>query len=65
VCSALAESGKSSRQGSAIVNLSSIAGILGAQLDPLYSMTKGGVRDRARDRRDRVDGHRFHCHRPE
>jgi 3(or 17)beta-hydroxysteroid dehydrogenase len=44
VCApALAESGRSSRQGSAIVNLSSIAGIVGSQLDPLYSMTKGGV----------------------
>jgi len=44
VCaSALAESGKSSRHGSAIVNLASIAGIVGSQLDPLYSMTKGGV----------------------
>jgi len=27
----------------AIVNLASIAGIVGSQLDPLYSMTKGGV----------------------
>jgi 3(or 17)beta-hydroxysteroid dehydrogenase len=44
VCaSALAESGRSSRHGSAIVNLASIAGIVGSQLDPLYSMTKGGV----------------------
>ena len=40
---ALAESGKSSRHGSAIVNLASIAGLVGSQLDPLYSMTKGGV----------------------
>lgn len=40
---ALAESGKSSPHGSAIVNLASIAGIVGSQLDPLYSMTKGGV----------------------
>jgi len=40
---ALAESGKSSRHGSAIVNLASVAGIVGSQLDPLYSMTKGGV----------------------
>jgi 3(or 17)beta-hydroxysteroid dehydrogenase len=40
---ALAESGKSSRHGSAIVNLASIAGIVGSQLDPLYSMSKGGV----------------------
>ena len=44
VCApALAESGKSSRHGSAIVNLASIAGIVGSQLDSLYSMTKGGV----------------------
>jgi len=40
---ALAETGRSSRHGSAIVNLSSIMGIVGSQLDPLYSMTKGGV----------------------
>jgi 3(or 17)beta-hydroxysteroid dehydrogenase len=40
---ALADSGKSSRHGSAIVNLASVAGIVGSQLDPLYSMTKGGV----------------------
>src|SRR4051794_10555936 len=32
---ALAESGKSSRHGSAIVNLASIAGMVGSQLDPL------------------------------
>jgi NAD(P)-dependent dehydrogenase (short-subunit alcohol dehydrogenase family) len=44
VCApALAESGTSSRHGSAIVNLASVAGIVGSQLDPLYSMTKGGV----------------------
>src|SRR6266852_9122744 len=44
VCApALTESGKSSRHGSAIVNLASIAGIVGSQLDPLYSLTKGGV----------------------
>jgi len=40
---ALAESGKSNRHGSVIVNLASVAGIVGSQLDPLYSMTKGGV----------------------
>ena len=40
---ALAESGKTSRHGSAIVNLASVAGLVGSQLDPLYSMTKGGV----------------------
>jgi NAD(P)-dependent dehydrogenase (short-subunit alcohol dehydrogenase family) len=44
VCApALAESGRASRHGSAIVNVSSIAGIVGAQHAPLYSMTKGGV----------------------
>lgn len=44
VCApALSETGKSSRHGSAIVNLSSTAGIVGSQIDPLYSMTKGGV----------------------
>jgi NAD(P)-dependent dehydrogenase (short-subunit alcohol dehydrogenase family) len=40
---ALRERGKSSPQGSAIVNLASVAGLVGSQLDPLYSMTKGGV----------------------
>src|SRR5499427_10951965 len=40
---ALAESGKSSPHGSAIVNLASVAGLVGSQLDPLYSMSKGGV----------------------
>lgn len=40
---ALRERGRSSPQGSAIVNLSSMAGIVGAGLDPLYSLTKGGV----------------------
>ncbi|MFM9940109.1 MAG: SDR family NAD(P)-dependent oxidoreductase [Hyphomicrobiaceae bacterium] len=40
---AMAERGKSSKHGSAIVNLASVAGIVGSQLDPLYSMTKGGV----------------------
>ncbi|MEZ5851484.1 MAG: glucose 1-dehydrogenase [Hyphomicrobiaceae bacterium] len=40
---ALMERGKTSRHGSAIVNLASVAGIVGSQLDPLYSMTKGGV----------------------
>jgi 3(or 17)beta-hydroxysteroid dehydrogenase len=44
VCApALADSGKASRHGSAVVNLASIAGLVGSQLDPLYSMTKGGV----------------------
>ena len=40
---ALAAAGKDSEHGSAIVNLASIAGLVGSQLDPLYSMTKGGV----------------------
>jgi NAD(P)-dependent dehydrogenase (short-subunit alcohol dehydrogenase family) len=40
---ALRERGEKSPQGSAIVNLSSIAGLVGSQMDPLYSMTKGGV----------------------
>jgi NAD(P)-dependent dehydrogenase (short-subunit alcohol dehydrogenase family) len=40
---ALSASGKDSEHGSAIVNLASIAGLVGSQLDPLYSMTKGGV----------------------
>jgi 3(or 17)beta-hydroxysteroid dehydrogenase len=44
VCTAaLKEAGAASRHGSAIVNLASVAGIVGSQLDPLYSMTKGGV----------------------
>jgi NAD(P)-dependent dehydrogenase (short-subunit alcohol dehydrogenase family) len=40
---ALREAAKGSAHGSAIVNLASIAGIVGSTLDPLYSMTKGGV----------------------
>ena len=40
---ALKERGKASQHGSAIVNLASIAGMVGSQLDPIYSMTKGGV----------------------
>lgn len=40
---ALKTAGEVSAHGSAIVNLSSIAGLVGAPLDPLYSMTKGGV----------------------
>ncbi len=35
--------GKTSPHGSAIVNLASVAGLVGSQLDPLYSLTKGGV----------------------
>ncbi|RYJ02518.1 MAG: glucose 1-dehydrogenase [Acetobacteraceae bacterium] len=40
---ALREAAKGAEHGSAIVNLASIAGLVGSQLDPLYSMTKGGV----------------------
>ena len=40
---ALAGRGAASPQGSAIVNTASIAGLVGSELDPLYSMTKGGV----------------------
>src|SRR6185312_6937256 len=40
---ALREAAKSSEHGAAIVNLASIAGLVGSQLDPLYSLTKGGV----------------------
>lgn len=40
---ALRAAGENSAQGSAIVNLASVAGLVGSQLDPLYSLTKGGV----------------------
>jgi NAD(P)-dependent dehydrogenase (short-subunit alcohol dehydrogenase family) len=40
---ALRESAQKSPHGSAIVNLSSVAGLVGSSNDPLYSMTKGGV----------------------
>jgi 3(or 17)beta-hydroxysteroid dehydrogenase len=40
---ALRYAAKNSTHGSAIVNLASIAGLVGSQLDQLYSMTKGGV----------------------
>lgn len=40
---ALRDAGKHSQHGSAIVNLSSIAGLVAAPNDPLYSMAKGGV----------------------
>jgi len=44
VCTAaLKAAGANSKHGSAIVNLASVAGLVGSQLDPLYSMTKGGV----------------------
>ena len=35
--------GKKSKFGSSIINLSSIAGLVGSRLDPLYSMSKGGI----------------------
>jgi 3(or 17)beta-hydroxysteroid dehydrogenase len=40
---ALRERARQSAHGSAIVNLASVAGLVGSQLDPLYSLTKGGV----------------------
>jgi 3(or 17)beta-hydroxysteroid dehydrogenase len=40
---ALRQRGIKSAQGSAIVNLSSIAGLVGSTLAPLYSLTKGGI----------------------
>src|SRR5436309_6842599 len=40
---ALREAATTSPAGSAIVNLSSVAGLVGATQDPLYSLTKGGV----------------------
>jgi 3(or 17)beta-hydroxysteroid dehydrogenase len=40
---ALREAARQSPHGSAIVNLASVAGLVGSQLDPLYSLTKGGV----------------------
>jgi len=40
---ALRERGATSAQGSAIVNLSSIVGLVGSARAPLYSLTKGGV----------------------
>jgi 3(or 17)beta-hydroxysteroid dehydrogenase len=39
----LKKSGAENPQGAAIVNLASVAGLVGSQLDPLYSLTKGGV----------------------
>jgi NAD(P)-dependent dehydrogenase (short-subunit alcohol dehydrogenase family) len=40
---ALREAGRASEHGSTIVNVSSVAGLVGSPGDPLYSMTKGGV----------------------
>ena len=39
----LTKAGDKSNFGSSIINLSSVAGLVGSQLDPLYSMTKGGI----------------------
>ena len=39
----LTKAGKKSKYGSSIINLSSIAGLVGSRLDPLYSMSKGGI----------------------
>ena len=39
----LIKAGEKSNFGSSIINLSSVAGLVGSQLDPLYSMTKGGI----------------------
>jgi len=40
---ALRERGAASPQGSAIINLSSMVGLVGSALAPLYSLTKGGI----------------------
>ena len=40
---ALRSAAQGKPEGSVIVNLASVAGLVGSQLDPLYSMTKGGV----------------------
>src|ERR1700736_6169442 len=40
---ALRERARQRPHGSAIVNLASVAGLVGSQNDPLYSLTKGGV----------------------
>ena len=39
----LRQRGVTTPQGSAIVNLSSIAGLVGSMVAPLYSLTKGGI----------------------
>ena len=39
----LTKAGEKSNFGSSIINLSSVAGLVGSQVDPLYSMTKGGI----------------------
>ncbi len=40
---ALRDAARESLHGSVIVNLASVAGLVGSTQDPLYSMTKGGV----------------------
>lgn len=40
---ALRERARISPQGSAIINMSSTAGLKGSSVDPLYSLTKGGI----------------------
>ena len=40
---ALRDAARESPHGSALVNLASVAGLVGSTQDPLYSMTKGGV----------------------
>ena len=39
----LKDAGEKTKFGSSVINLSSVAGLVGSQLDPLYSMTKGGI----------------------
>ena len=39
----LVKAGAKTKYGSSVINLSSVAGLVGSQLDPLYSMTKGGI----------------------
>ena len=39
----LIKAGEKTKSGSSVINLSSVAGLVGSQLDPLYSMTKGGI----------------------
>lgn len=39
----LKKNAETSPEGSSIVNLSSVSGLVGSPIDPLYSMTKGGI----------------------